>query len=267
MKVRRRWWSGLLLLALLSGCMATPQQQRNASDLEEMKRRLADLERAVAARQQDQGLEGRLTAMARQQADLQAALDGQRVDFQNTSGRLEDLAHQNQALGEELKVARNELGLKVAALEERVAKLATAPTPPPATAPAPAAAAGPEALYQQGLDLIQKKGDFAKGKEVLQEFLQRYPQHELAVNAQYWIGEALYGEKQYENAILQFQDVIQKHPDHPKAPAALLKQGLAFHALGDLKNARIILQKVVASYPKSDEAAKAKERLAQWPAK
>lgn len=264
---------GLLLLGamvLLGGCVPTPQQQRTARDLEEMKRHLATLERSVAARQQDQGLEGRLATMAKQQADLQAALDSLRVELQGTNGRLEDLAHRNKKLGEDLDLARQDLGLKVSALEERVAKLAAAPPAPAPTAapaPEPAAGASPEALYRQGLDLILKQGDFAKGEQVLREFLQRYPKNELAVNAQYWIGEALYGEKKYENAILQFQDVIQNHPDHPKAPAALLKQGLAFHALGDLKNARVILEKVVASYPKSEEAAKAKERLAQWPSK
>lgn len=265
MKAHRQVWSGLLFLVLLSGCMALPQQQRTEQDLEEMKRRLAQMERTVASRQQDQGLEGRLNGMARQQADLQAALDALRVDLQSSNGRMEDLAHQNQALGEELKVIRNELDLKVSALEEKVAKLAAAPPPPPASVPAPADS--PEDLYGKGLELIQKQGDYAKGQEVLRQFLNRYPQNQLAVNAQYWIGEAFYGEKQYENAILQFQDVIQNHPDHPKAPAALLKQGLAFHAMGDLKNARIILQKVIDSYPKSEEAAKAKDRLAQWPGK
>ncbi len=260
MKGRQLVWAGVLVF-LLGGCVATPQQQRAERDLEEMKRRLADLERAVAARQQDQGLEGRLGNMARQQADLQVALDALRVELQRSNGRLEELSHQDQALREEMTLLRDDLGLKVAALEERVGKLASAP--PPVVVPPVAA---PEDLYEEGLQLIQKKGEFARGMEVLRTFLQRYPQHELAVNAQYWIGEAFYGEKKYENAILQFQDVIQKYPGHAKAPAALLKQGLAFHALGDIKNARVILQKVIDSYPKSEEAGKARERLAQWPA-
>ncbi|AMV70423.1 tol-pal system protein YbgF [Desulfuromonas carbonis] len=264
MKGRQLVWAGVLVL-LLGGCVATPQQQRAERDLEEMKRRLADLERAVAARQQDQGLEGRLGNMARQQADLQVALDALRVELQKSNGRLEELSHQDQSLRDDLTLLRDDLGLKVAALEERVGKLASAA--PPVVAPAAVAVPAPEALYEEGLQLIQKQGEFARGMEVLRSFLQRYPQHELAVNAQYWIGEAFYGEKKYENAILQFQDVIQKYPGHAKAPAALLKQGLAFHALGDIKNARVILQKVIDSYPKSEEAGKARERLAQWPAR
>ncbi len=80
----------------------------------------------------------------------------------------------------------------------------------------------------------------------------------------YWIGESYYGEKKYENAILQFQDVIQKYKDHPKVAAALLKQGFAFAMLGDTKNAKVILQRLVDTFPLSDEAKKAKERLLEW---
>jgi tol-pal system protein YbgF len=98
----------------------------------------------------------------------------------------------------------------------------------------------------------------------METFLKRYPGHELAVNATYWVGEAYFGEKKYENAILQFQEVVQKHGSHPKAAAALLKQGLAFKALGDDKNARVILRQVVERFPKTEEAKKASERLGEW---
>ncbi|MEA3464421.1 MAG: tetratricopeptide repeat protein, partial [Thermodesulfobacteriota bacterium] len=83
-------------------------------------------------------------------------------------------------------------------------------------------------------------------------------------NAMYWIGETYYGDKKYENAILQFQDVIQQHADHPKVPAALTKQGLAFYALGDVNNAQVILQKVITNYPETPEADKAQQRLNSW---
>ncbi len=255
------FWPLFLLVLLAGGCVPLPQQQRTDRDLEEMKRRLADLEVKVAARQQDRGVEERLEGMARRQADLQAGLDALRVEFQTVQGRLEESQQQNRGLHNELALVRDDLGLKVKALEEQIAKLAEQRVA--AAAAAAAAAETPEMLYSRGLDLVQKAGDFGRGREVFQDFLRRYPQHELAVNAMYWMGEAWYGEKKYENAILQFQDVIQRHPDHAKAPAALLKQGLAFQALGDSKNARAIFRKVVENYPKSDEAAKAKERLGQ----
>ena len=115
--------------------------------------------------------------------------------------------------------------------------------------------------YETALSLIQKDNKFAEGRKGLQQFLRDHPKHELAVNAIYWIGEAYYGEKQYEKAILQFQDVIQKYAKHAKAPAAMYKQGLAFGALGDKGMEKTLLQKVVSEYPKSAEAKKAGELL------
>jgi tol-pal system protein YbgF len=157
---------------------------------------------------------------------------------------------------EDLSLVQDDLSLKVSALEERLGRVEAAPAAAPAATPET-----PEALYQRGLDLIQKEGNFVRGRGQMENFLQRFPGHELVVNAMYWIGEAFFGEKQYESAILQFQEVIQKHGSHPKAAAALLKQGLTFHALGDEKNARVILQQVVERFPKSDEAKKAREKL------
>jgi TolA-binding protein len=57
--------------------------------------------------------------------------------------------------------------------------------------------------------------------------------------------------------------VVQKYGDHPKAAAALLKQGMAFQALGDGKSAKVVLQKLIESYPATEEAKRAKEKLAE----
>ncbi|WP_221250399.1 tol-pal system protein YbgF [Desulfuromonas versatilis] len=229
-------------------------------DLEEMKRRLANAERSLAGQQDTNApLEG----MARSQADLQAGLDSLRVEQQSSAGRIQDLARERDQLREELKLVRDDLGLKLTALEDRVAKLEQGGggVAAPAAAGAPET---PEGIYARALDLIQRDANYAQGRTLLQDFLQRYPQHSLSVNAMYWVGESYYGEKKYENAILQFQDVIQKYQDHPKVASALLKQGLAFKALGDTKNAKVIMQKIIDSFPLADEAKKAKGYLAEW---
>ncbi len=260
----------LLLATLLSaGCIPSQSQLRMEQDQIEMKRRLAEIERNVlgSSQERNQQMADRLDTLARQLAEHQAALDALRVDLQAVNGRLEDTARSNTQMRDEINLMRDDLSLKIAAIEDRLAQPAAvrAPAAAPGAGAAPAAAANsPEALYQQGLDAILRQNDFARGRELLADFLQRNPGHELAVNAQYWIGEAYYGEKKYENAILQFQDVIQKHGEHPKAAAAMLKQGLAFEALGDRQNARVIMQKVGEAYPLSDEAKKAKSYLDQW---
>lgn len=256
----------LLLAGSIAGCIPTQRQLRMEQDLEELKRRLAQSERSVATLRQDRTdkTSERLEVLAKQQADLQSALDTLRVDLQSTKGRMEDMTETSTRIREDLSLVQNDLGLKISALEDRLGKieetLAKQPIPPPAEAPAET----PEALYERGLELIQKEGAFDRGREQMEIFLKRFPGHELTVNAMYWIGESYYGEKKYESAILQFQEVVQKHGNHPKVASALLKQGLAFQALGDEKNARVILQQIVERFPKSEEAKKAKEKLSEW---
>jgi tol-pal system protein YbgF len=246
---------------LLAGCIPTQRELRMERDLEEMKRRLAETERSMAAQRIDRTGEvrDRTDALARNQADLQAALDALRVEIQGTGGRFEDLTRQNHAMRDELSLVRDDLGLRLSALETRVGNLEQSAAARPAQP-----AASPASSYDRGLEMIQKRGEFAQGRDLLDDFLRNNPQHPMAVNAMYWIGEAYYGEKKFENAILQFQDVIQKYGEHPKVAAALLKQGLAFHALGDLGNARTILQRVIDTFPLSEEAKKARERLTEW---
>jgi tol-pal system protein YbgF len=253
------------LLASLAGCIPTQRELRMEQDLEEMKRRLAQSERSVVTLREDRSDKAseRLELLAKQQAEVQAALDTLRVEFQSVNGRLEDMAQTSARMREDISLVQDDLSLKVSALEDRLGEVeeALAARPVPATPEVPAET--PETVYQRGLELIQKEGAFGRGREQMELFLKRYPEHELAVNAMYWIGEAFFGEKKFEDAILQFQDVVQKHGNHPKAAAALLKQGLAFRALGDEKNARVILQQVVERFPNSEEAKKAKERLGE----
>lgn len=124
-----------------------------------------------------------------------------------------------------------------------------------------------EQLYKQALQalqLIADGTDFSHARQLFREFIHTYPQHPLSIDSMYWIGQTYYGDKQYENAILQFQDVIQKYANHPKMPAALTQQGMAFYALGDSLNAKVILERVVYWYPQTSEADKARELLVSW---
>lgn len=254
-----------LLLACLAGCAPTPQQLRMERDLEEMKRRLADAERSLA--NQRLSLEGsaqeRYDTLARRQAEQQAGLESVRMELQAINGRISDGIVQRKELQNSVALAQDDLALKVNSLETR---LAAAEKELAAPRPAPVAPAAPDAaeLYERGLELVQKGKEYTAGREALEAFLKASPKSDLVPNALYWIGEAWYGEKKYENAILQFDDVIKHHGRHPKAAAALYKQGLSFNALGDRKSARAVLHKLTESYPKAPEAKKAKEKLAEW---
>ena len=256
----------LLSLFLLSGCVPPSQNQlRMEMDLAEMKRRLAQLEVRSVETTQSEIAGG--DSLQRQTAELLAGVDNLRVEFQSVNGRIDDLGQDNRALADELQLIKDDMGLQLNSLTNRVADLedrilnqkAPAQLQQPEQKPEPELTA--EQLYQNALDAIRNQDEFSAGRKMLESFADKYPDHELYINALYWIGEAYYGEKQYESAILQFQDVISKYPSHPKAAAAMLKQALSFNALGDGENARTTMQKVIVEYPDSSQAEAAKKYL------
>lgn len=114
--------------------------------------------------------------------------------------------------------------------------------------------------YEDAMKLLEEK-NYRVAIVRLKDFLRKHPQSELADNAQYWIGECYYALKEFDQAILEFNEVRLNYPKGDKAPAALLKQAFAFAELGGQVETRFIFQELVEQYPESEEAAKAKEKL------
>lgn len=92
-------------------------------------------------------------------------------------------------------------------------------------------------------------------------FLSKYPTHELAANAQYWLGEALYAQKDYSGATEEFMVVLKNHKSSPKAPGAALKLGYSFYELKQWDFARRTLEDTIRFFPDSNAAGLAKQRL------
>jgi tol-pal system protein YbgF len=96
---------------------------------------------------------------------------------------------------------------------------------------------------------------------LFKNFIQQFPQHDLADNAQYWIGEIHYDMENYQGALLAFEEVTKKYADQNKAPDALLKIGYCYMALDDPNNAQLFFKRVIKNYPFSEAEAKAREKL------
>jgi len=196
--------------------------------------------------------------MRTEQLATTTRMDDARVEMQRISARQDE---QDRAV-QEIRGNANrmkEIELRLAALEERIGKLAAAPAAVPAPE-SPREWRSPEEMYEVAVGQV-KGGNPKKGRETLSDFAVKYPNHKLTPNALYWKGEAFYAEKDFENAILTFQDVVDRYPRGEKAPDAMYKQGLSFLALKDGKNARILLDLVLKKYPKSNAAEMAKKKL------
>ncbi|MEW5804591.1 MAG: tol-pal system protein YbgF [bacterium] len=137
----------------------------------------------------------------------------------------------------------------------------TPPVPPPSGTPGPFADITDEkGVYEDAYQAFLQE-DWATAQKKFLVFLDRYPKSELADNAQFWIGEIFYSQKNYEKAILEYEKVIQNYPKGDKMPAALLKQAYAFYAIGRVKEATILLKQVIEKVPQSDQAQAAAKKL------
>ena len=114
--------------------------------------------------------------------------------------------------------------------------------------------------YRAAVDLV-KAASYVDALAALRGFLARYPRHDYADNAQYWIGEVFYAQKDYARALSEFRKVVEVYPRGNKVPDALLKLGYCYQAMGQGDRARAMLEQVVNRYPKSEPAMLAAKRL------
>jgi tol-pal system protein YbgF len=140
-----------------------------------------------------------------------------------------------------------------------------APIQPPAQVapPAPPAAAvpgagNPEQEYNAALTTFRSR---EHGQAVLDfiDFIAKYPKHTLAGNAQYWIGEAYWAQRDYRQALVEFEKVSEYGP--AKAPDALVKIGLCHLRLRDVSRAKQAWQRVLREYPKAEATILAQSLL------
>ena len=265
--------------AFLAGCavMDTGAFTRLQDEMVGLKKEMAVLKTAPppapvpAAERADAGEIG---SVRKSFADLNADFDRMRSDQLAATTRMDEaqaemrrIAARQDAQDRAFQEIRGnadrmkEIEKRLAALEERIGKLAAAPAPAPAPAPeSPREWKSPEEMYEVAVGQV-KGGNPKKGRETLTDFAAKYPDHKLIPNTLYWKGEAYYAEKDFENAILTFQDVVDRYPREEKASDAMYKQGLSFLALKDNRNARVLLDLVQKKYPKSTAAEMAKKKL------
>jgi tol-pal system protein YbgF len=100
-----------------------------------------------------------------------------------------------------------------------------------------------EQLYNQARQAYSTR-DYQGAMMGFQELAMRYPQSDLADNAYYWMGEIYYNSKNYPAAIQSFQTVVQMYPQGNKVPDAMVKMGFAYAEIRQYNIARSILNDV-----------------------
>ena len=175
---------------------------------------------------------------------------------------------ETKAVRQELDQLQKEVGQVASALHELrlavedVERKATAP--PAAAKPGAGSAleASPEKLYASAMASFRSE-EHAQAVREFGELVDRFPQHPLASNSQYWIGEVSYRQRDFRQALVEFQKVVDGYPQSAQVPEALLKLGLCHRALKDTAAARESFERVVKAYPGTNAASQARTLLSQ----
>ncbi|MCG7979000.1 MAG: tol-pal system protein YbgF [Candidatus Thiodiazotropha endolucinida] len=149
-----------------------------------------------------------------------------------------------------------------------VGQTATVSPEPPPEAPANAAIGGvtppdpkkESEAYQAAFNLL-KQGRYGESITAFSSFLRDYPGGEYEDNAQYWLAEASYVNRDFDTALGEFTKIMENYPDSPKVPGAMLKIGYIQYEKKNWTGTRNILKQLMDNFPATTESRLAQKRL------
>jgi len=203
------------------------------------------------------------------QANSGARLDTMSTQVQGLSDNLEEIKSRLGKLNQQLVDLQNSvqsMDAKISGSAPSSAPGMATPTassaPPPtgsSTVP-PAGAPSADTLYQNGLRDIQS-GKYDLARSEFQDYLKYYGKTDLASNAQFYIGEMAYKQKNYQDAITEYDKVVNNYPKSFKLAPARLHKGMALIELGQKAAGIKELRDVTRLFPGSEEDRYARARL------
>ena len=257
-------------LVTLFGCVTTGEIAYLRQDIDSLYRQLIDVQKELKQLRSESSMKIR-----KSQADLDFMLEPLQREIQILKNGIEENREYLQKPQQELTAFRQDFEVRLNELEGRVDKARkemetklnevskASRAQPQKEAPSKGEASSQEAmeaLYKNAKQTYERK-DFAAAREKFKAFLAVYPEGELSDNAQFWIGESFYSEKDYEKAIIAYDDVVKKFPKGDKIPSAMLKQALCWLELGDKTFAQSLLKRVIREHPNTQQAKIANEKL------
>jgi len=258
----------LCLAGVLAAAMAAPVHAESVDD------RLSRVEKLVNS----QSL-----------LDMVERLDAMQTEMQQLRGMVEEQQHTIAGLKERQRELYLDIDRRLSRFEREgggsgltIAPSAPAPSSQPLTsaASAPAAAAAPAApsatassadegqmqqereAYQKAFDMLRELR-YAQATQEFRAFLKKFPNGRYAHIAQYWLGEASYAQRNFKQAVIDYQALLANYPASPKRAEAMLKIGYSQHELKQDGEAKQILDQLIKRYPDSTEAGQARNLLKQ----
>lgn len=201
--------------------------------------------------------EARLEQQSRAQLELAAQIQRQSDEMARLRGQIETLVYEVEQAKKRQQDFYLDLDSRVRALEPSPDAVAVDPAAPAKSAADPAKAGQ---AYDAALELFKA----AKYKEAATAFaalVEQHPDSALAPNAQFWLGNAWYAQRNCAKAIDAQRVVATRYPNSDKAPDALLSIATCQQEIGNAKAATGTLTVLVEKYPAAPAADKARQRL------
>ncbi|MBU4444646.1 tetratricopeptide repeat protein, partial [bacterium] len=112
-------------------------------------------------------------------------------------------------------------------------------------------------LYDKAMLLFNQKR-YNESIDIYEEIIQINREHSLVDNAYFWIGEALYYQKQYPEALQAYQQVFGVG-DRNKEASAQMRLGYCYFRMNQFDQSVAEFRKVIQNYPKASEEIRRSE--------
>ncbi|MBN2355594.1 tetratricopeptide repeat protein [candidate division KSB1 bacterium] len=129
------------------------------------------------------------------------------------------------------------------------------------TGTAPYTAGGFSANYEEALRLFYSR-NYRSAINGFSDLMSRYPDHDLVSNCQYWIGECLFGLREYSSAADAFQKVFTYHHTTKRDDATIML-GRCHYNMNERDKAKSYFQALIDEYPESEYTGKARQWLSR----
>lgn len=233
-----------LLLTFLLGCATRGDIRGLRGDLGESQRRLAVL---------DSLLRDQSEAILRLRIALETKMEMTNEQIQMLDSKVVENARRFSVLAQKIDAVRLYGTAQPMSPKETTGDAAAAK-------PEVTVSVAPEKLYEAAYaDLKQQDYELAVAQFTL--FLERFPNSDLADDAQYGLGECAYARKQYAQAFEAFKTVTEHYPASDRMPAALLNMGYAQIEMKQNRMGTKYLQDLIERFPNSEEAKAARDKL------
>jgi tol-pal system protein YbgF len=236
----------------LAACVATKQ------DVEELRLDMASqrahqdsIFRVLVSR-----TEAMLDSLSDQNVRLRGDFANRLVAIERQLVQIQELSGQNQA-----QLAGLRQQIEQSAAEARRAQEAAAAASRDDTAEGGNEEAGdPQELFDASVAAL-RRGSVGTARSGFEELIRTSPQHRLAPEAQYNIGQSYEQGREPASAITAYGRVVELYPTSPRAPAALLRMGRLELGRGNRTQARTHFNALVQRYARSAEAGEARTEL------